>query len=48
MGVLADRLNELLIQMRESDERMLRTTEELLSTTREHIRNLDQLLDEED
>lgn len=47
MGVLADRLNELLIQMRESDERMLRTTEELLSTTQEHIRNLDQILDEE-
>ena len=48
MGVLADRLAELIVKMRESDERILKTSEEFLTTTREHIRNIDQLLEIED
>lgn len=48
MGVLADQLAELIVKMRESDEKYQRTTEELLSTTRAHIQSLDEILDRED
>ena len=48
MGVLADRLADLIQRMKESDERMLRTNEEFLTATREHMKNIDRLLNEED
>ena len=47
MGVLADRLADLIEQMKESDRRFQETTEELLADTKRHLDNLDRLSKEE-
>ena len=46
MGVLADRLGELLTQMKESDERLQKLTDEFLTSTGKLLEDHKTLIEE--
>lgn len=48
MGVLADRLDDLIVRMKESDEKLNQVTDQFLSDCNTHISQINNLTESDD